>query len=828
MTIRRPLTATALSFAGGIAAADITTVHSHRLPLCSGAAVSGVLLFLCFFICKNFTILQLSDRFSKKLTRILLLVLSFFLFGLLAGSVSFHRQSQLAPFEGQEVTVSGVVLNAVPKDSETAVLTLRLTKNNTCRLPQGEQPLHPEKFLINIYQYQGENPRLLTGRRVTISGKVNIPSSVSNPGCFDYQKYLRSEKIYATLTAYGSSLQIKEIVRPLYFRLAVFKAFYEKRLMESMPADPASLLCGIMFGDTAYMSEDLLDSFRENGIGHLLAASGLHVGFVYSVINRLFRRPRTTLGNLPVVGTLILYAALACFSASVVRSVFMITVLIISRTSVQRYDFLTSISFCALVLLIYEPAYLFSSGFQLSFLAVVSLAVILPVTEKMFSVTTQDERDMMPADQKKYQLKRSAAETASAMLAIQLGMTPVTLMSFHYVSFAGLILNTPSIALAGLIVPIGILLVPLSFVPSFFYEPAAWLTELSVQLLMALNRMFSVEGISCHYFPTPAKGMIFFFYFLLFFCCSEAGQRLLSRLLHPFCLQSALIGVMILASAASLCTGAGYACSMEFLQNDLIFVDVGQGDCAHLKTRHANLLFDSGGSTKKDIGKDTLMPYFLGNGVGSIDLAVISHLHTDHYEGLKTLAKYVPVRHLLLSAAYRSRADEISTDTGVPVSRMIFAAEGDHINIDGAAIEVLAPFPRSEEEFAVLASKESEENDCSLVTRVEYRNTSVLFTGDIDQELEQKLVRFEAEKLDSSILKTAHHGSRYSSCPEFLNAVSPSIAVVQVGKNLYGHPTPEALQRLEDAGAAIYRNDQLGAVLFRLHGNGSVQVSSMK
>ena len=826
--LRRPCTLCSISFAAGVASAGLSAVHPPAVPLLCGGTAAVALLFLCAIICKYFLVKKINPIVYKKAVSGALLFFLFFSCGFADAVFSFSRESQLASCSGQTVAVSGTVLRVSCNTENTVSAVIRLSPEDRYLCGNRSVPQKWEKLLIRQYDYSGQDPRLLTGFHVTVRGTATLPQPASNPGGFDYQLYLRSQKIYAWVTATEILPDRAMPERPLLNGIARFKVLYENRVSDSLGSEESALFNGILFADQDAMEEELSESFRKNGTGHLLAASGLHVGFVYAFLCILFRKPRTTAGNLPVFLLLCLYAALAGFSASVIRSVFMITIRIVSRTSVQRYDFLTNISFCALVLLIYEPSSLFSAGFLLSFTAVSSLALLLPITERFIAVKELDERDMAPPERFRYRLRKAASSTISLTLAIQLGMTPLTWRFFHYLSPAGLILNLPSVELAGLIVPVGIAMIPLSFLPDLFYMPAALLEEKLLRLLLGLNRLLSDSPYSCLYRPSPPLGVILVFYFLLFFCCSETGQRLFRTFLSPINRSGLTAYLLLLAAGVSVCAGAGYTCDRDYLQSSAVFVDVGQGDCAHLKDGGYHFLFDSGGSTKRDIGKEILMPYFLGNGVGSIDLAVVSHLHTDHYEGLKTLAKYVKIRKLLVSEAYRSKLDEIAADTGVSASDILFAVKGDRITVGTIVIDVLGPAPRSENDFARLADDEDAENDCSLVTRAELRGFSFLFTGDIDETLEKELVSSEANLLASDVLKVAHHGSKYSSCNRFLDAVRPSVAVIQVGKNLYGHPAPEVLERLDACGAAIYRNDRQGAVMMRLRRNHTLSVHVMK
>ena len=315
------------------------------------------------------------------------------------------------------------------------------------------------------------------------------------------------------------------------------------------------------------------------------------------------------------------------------------------------------------------------------------------------------------------------------------------------------------------------------------------------------------------------------YYAVLFYVCSETGRTCFKNT----ALYGKKIVIVPLLAAASVSAGCGFAADADYLLSDVIFVDVGQGDCAHIKAGSGvDLMFDSGGSEKKDVGMDTLMPYFLGNGVSEIDMAVISHLHTDHYGGLLTLKNAVKIKRLALSAVYEPMKEKIYEETGVPPENMLFLKAGDIVDAGGGVtLRVLAPAAGSRSEYEKILADNEDENKLSLIVKAEYKGRSVLFTGDIDSEYEKKLVDIYGNiqeqsgapgvgGLHSDILKIAHHGSKYSSSDDFLSAVAPSVSVIQVGRNLYGHPTSEALERIEEQGSLMFRNDTDGAVMVRL------------
>lgn len=767
-----------------------------------------------------------SANFRKKTLRAIALMMAFSMAGVLRASLSFGMESRFAGMDGESVEVTGRILQAEEKDEDTiAAVILLFPEKETAGTARSETGRR-ERVLVTIEHCPLEAYEL-PGRETALTGTVKEPVSASNPGSFDYALYLRSRKILCALKADGSGMVwIRQ--RGGWWaalrRIEAWKSAYGEILIRYAGEEKAGLLQGILFGDDQSMDEELRDSFGENGIGHLLAASGLHVGFVYSMLFTVFRRPRTLRGHLPILGVLAVYAVLADCSPSVMRAMLMITVSVIGRIRLRRTDFLTNIAFCAGILLLYEPAVLFSSGFQLSFAAALSLAVVYPRLERSLTKWTGKDGDAGEDGEAGWKdfLYEKSVSALLVTVSLQVGMGPLTLKHFHYISVAGLALNLPAIALAGWIVPAGMILMPASllaeaaggvFCVERILKAAFRLIGIPVRVLLWMNREFASGGRACIYTASPSAAVYLIYYVVLILLCSEGGVRLRS-----FCsvrCRSALASgaaALLLLSCGAGCLADGYSRGA-----DLVYVDVGQGNCAHLRADGGDIIFDSGGSEFRDVGKDVLMPYFLGSGMRDIDLAVISHLHTDHYKGLCSVKDYVPVRNLALSAAYRSEAAQIGKETGVPVEQMLFLEQGDSFSFRGVVFTVLAPEHRSEEEFAMLIQDDDEENNFSLVLRAEYKGTEILFTGDISSELELELTESCGEDLASDILTVAHHGSRFSSCAPFLETVGPEVSVIQVGaNNLYGHPSPETLERIGACGCILLRNDLQGAVMIRL------------
>ena len=242
--------------------------------------------------------------------------------------------------------------------------------------------------------------------------------------------------------------------------------------------------------------------------------------------------------------------------------------------------------------------------------------------------------------------------------------------------------------------------------------------------------------------------------------------------------------------------------SIHFIPKDLriYFVDVGQGDCTFIVTpQNRTILIDGGGSQAEefDVGKKTLIPYLLDRGYTSIDYVMISHFdRRSHSDGLLTVMKELNVENVIIGKQVEDSENyqefiKIVREKDINVK--IVEAENRIAVERSLYFDVLWPSSSN-------VISENAINNNALVCKLYYRNFSMFFTGDIEEEVEKVLVSKYGgtDILDANILKIAHHGSKSSSTEEFLKLVNPEIALIGVGKNnLYRHPNDEVIQRLE-------------------------------
>ncbi|MDR1043140.1 MAG: ComEC/Rec2 family competence protein [Clostridiales Family XIII bacterium] len=743
--------------------------------------------------------------------------------------------------------------------------------------------------LVNVSGV-GLEPADMIGKEIGFTGKVEVPAGRRNPGTFDYALYLKTQGVRVIVKCEVGDVNVLRSkgspVWDAYSLLCGLRYSFLERVRRDMPKDEYELFAGMMFGGSSEMDEESYDLFRRNGVAHILSVSGLHVAIVYAFLNVLFGRRRTLPAYAAIAAALVCYAAMSEFSPSVVRAVTMIGLHIASKVVRTRYDLLTGTCAAALAMLVANPLDLLSVGFRLSFLAVLLLAFATPLVGRYCGY--RDRRTGMALSRKDIEMRRigkfgghlpaGIVKVMMPVLVIQFGMMPLIAYEFNYVSLSGIILNPPVVALAGWALPMGVCMLILhaaSLGVSYIFSWAAvgsahpgGICEEALHVLDAILRFASggeatmsgwIIGITrtADAIPygsfnvvSPPLQLVFAFYGALFFMMSETRALLFAR--HGFRpVAVACVGVVLAAAI----TFASPVCRQD--RSSLVFVDVGQGDCLHIRTPDGrNYLVDGGGSVDYNVGEKTLLPYLLKNGVGRLDGILSTHLHTDHWRGLCELSEHMDVGNVYIYEGNVVRAGEIVTEgkagvvregeivaggatdggmdakggerfadgddgTAVRLGRgsVRYIAQGDTVTLgESVRVDVLYPPRRTAEEYRRAADEEDagkgDENANSLIMRIDYDGVTALMTGDAGEEAERALLASSA--LRSRILKVGHHGSKYSTTDDFLAAVAPDAAVIQVGRNTFGHPTAEVLDKLRRDDIMVFRNDLRGAIMFTI------------
>ncbi len=650
----------------------------------------------------------------------------------------------------EEILCNGKVMR-VEEDEDKITLRIRLASCN------GKQVKLSEDVLASFYG--NENAEEFLRRSITFSSVLRDAAEAGNPHCFNYRKYLKSIGIGKITTLKTYSLEDRAPTPMDIYEKAIYRA--RNHFLQGVSENARGMICGVLFGDTSYIEDEVYEEFRSNGTAHILAVSGLHIGIMYGIYKKLVGRRRSALALAMLLFLLFLYGSLAMWSASSCRAILMIIISVLGRYMDRRNDMLTSMSVAAFILIACNPYVIFATGFQMSFIAITSIAFLRPV------------------------IPEAIPESLCTAFAVNIGLLVYQMYNFNYISFVSIIANIPIIYMTGYFVPFA-LLGFCTFTLGFGWKIMKPVVEGFALMLQKTNHIMNFDGNSGSDVISIPFFIVLFSICGIFFLASEAFYIMRNR--KEF--KKILCAFMIIFAVSAVGEIITFS---PITHDDVIFVDVGQGDCIHIKAGGKNVLIDGGGSADYNIGKNKLKPYLLKNGVGGVDAAIATHRHTDHYKGLTEL---------------RESLNEFEIHTEM--------TQGKRINLsEDVYIQTLWP-------ISIEPGKLQEENkDCS-VFMLHYNGYKVMITGDLDKDGEAAMLKHYAKSdmLKADVIKVGHHGSKTSTSAEFLQEVAPKIAIIQVGQNNYGHPTAETLQLLENYGCLIFRNDIDGAIGIRFDKKG--------
>ena len=728
---------------------------------CYGAAL--FIVALIFFLWKRF------DRRSVLLVIVLGTALGI-------GGAFRHMAgvASITPWLDREIRCEGTVgLN--PKYAEDKDVYLF----KVSEIQEGQAPV-PVSLRLEIEG--ADRARYQPGDVLIVNGLWESPPSASNPGGFDYRHMLMADGI-------GGILRVDPDAAAYRGTGSVFLSLINKArtwlsgVYDRYAGEGASLIQAMILGERWRLPDDVYAGFRETGMAHLLAISGLHVGFLAGCLWWLFRRLRlgARAAFFCLLGILPLYALLTGAGVSVLRATVMVLIVAGGRAVYRRPDLLNSLCVAGLCILLFRPLDILDVGFQLSFCALLGLILLMPLFRRLFHVLPGKVNDLL-----------------SMSLAAQLGVAPVLAWHFHGVAPASLIANLLLIPLAGVFVNLGFLLPLISWIPLL---PAVLgrILDLSARFMLWLNgTVASLLG----YRSVPSPGWVFLIGYYLSMLCISGRRPLWARKRWRWGGGIALATAIILALT-------------PVVDNRLmvVFTDVGQGACVYIRTPdERDFLMDAGGNSyggDYDPGESRVVPFLLGSGVGQLDLLAASHAHEDHIGGVPAVLREVGADRFAYyppgepDASWTEIWGVLSREQ-IPVQPLEAGdtfALGDQVT--GRVVYPPAQGPAS-----------GEENDRSLCLLFRYGDTSVLLTGDIEAPAES----FVADWPDADIVQIPHHGSDTSSTQSWIGAVAPSVAVAQAGvNNPYRHPSADVLARYRDAGASVFHNDQDGAVVCEYH-----------
>ena len=690
------------------------------------------------------------------------------------------------------------------------------------------------------------------GERLRVVAKLRPPTNYRNPGNMDYVSWLRGQGVSVLGSAKFTNINVLpglggSLIERVRWRI---RRSALQHMQQLWPAPWAGLFQAMVLGERGLVNHEQRLEFQRSGTFHLLVVSGMNVAVFAVFLLWLMRRMRLP-AEWAMLTTILItcgYAWLTELGAPILRSVLMIAAYQFAALLNRDRAPLNTVALAALVLLAWEPSQLFDASFQLTFLAVLTIAGIGvplfarttgPLRQALVEVDDTGRDLTLEPWQAQWRLdvralaeslgrivgRRPARWLISSALLISIAIFELALLSllmqislmlptvsyFHRVNPRAVWANMAVLPLTAWLMPTAMLAVTFSYISHWLALPFAWAARMSLSGIL-----WAVHGSGGSHLHDLRVAMpdwrvvaVLVISYLLALLLARRHRILAS------------LSVVVLAASAWML----YAHPRPFAYRpgavEITAVDVGQGDCFLLVSPQGHaLLMDSGGLIGPhhgdlDVGEDVVSPYLWQRGLQRLDAAAFSHSHADHLGGMAAILRNFHPGELWHSEGDPSReVAALGAEARQLEVRDVQRHAGEKFVWEGVGVEVLWP-------PAGYVVTPRGQDDSSMVLRLSYEGRSVLLVGDIHRRTELAITDAAHGQLHADLLKVPHHGSNTSTSDELLDAVRPEYAVISVGvRNAFRHPRREVLERLGEHHAHVYRTDLLGPVTFYLDAAG--------
>lgn len=740
-------------------------------------------------------LLLITSIISKRFNTSLLVLITVLALGFISGNIALNQDnSTLNKFNNKEVSIIGRVIDLPSKNNSNYSYIVKL---------------HNIKD-ENVTHKVNENIRLTTKSQLNYDDVIifnsklkEIPSN-SNEFGFNSKIYYKSQGIYYKAYAEECELANYKLSNlDLYSFITTIRSKMYQTINKYYTEDDAALLCAISLGNKNGFSDDFEQLLDRTGVKRCLYPAFIQIMLFMFLLSLVQTKVPQKVRFLILSVFLIIFGVGNSMNPVFIKSAFIVAVFYATR---QFTGFVIKQDIIFIVItgmLIANPLLLYNGGFVCSCVANILIVFFLPALREKL----------------KFIKSNYIKNTVGIGIICSVGLFPLSAYYFNGVATYQII---ATLLLIPMTVVVFILSPILTILLDIFGSAPIISNIIDFILYMYKGVPYLIVKLPYEYISVavPSVLLILAFYLVVYSLYKYIDRR---KFYIPL-----LVGIVIIC----------FAFTKEFQRintAEITFINVGQGDAALVSAPYRyNIIIDGGGGydfakteeekaaaeDEYNIGEEVFVPYLQTHGVSHIDAAFVSHYHKDHVEGIVSAIEMLDVDivympDLLRDNEWRKKIEQAANKYGTKIK---YIKEDSQISYGGFYIKIFYPT-----NTALLTE---DENNTSLLYKINYGKTSALFTGDMTALYEASMV-YGNKNIDCDILKVAHHGSSYSTCKEFVSATSPEYAVISLGENNpYGFPRKEVLDNLSNIN--VYRTDINGDIRFTINNDGIKSIYTLR
>ena len=592
------------------------------------------------------------------------------------------------------------------------------------------------------------------GDTLELKGKIELPNKNTIPNLFNYKNYLKSKNINITIKPTSIKLlkQNKKIKYKIKENIINYIEKYKTK----------EYLKTFILGDNSNLEKNILTSYQTNGISHLFAVSGMHLSLFSNILLLILKKinKNETINYLIIIIFFIFFAFLTNYTPSILRALILYILTTLNKQLNLNIKTIYLLIIDLIILLLYNPFYIYNIGFIYSFIITASLIITPKIINK----------------QKQYIKKILLTSTISFITSI-----PISINNFHEINIISPITNLIFVPLISLII------FPLSLL-TLLIKPLDNILLITTKILENLSLLIEKLKINIILSHIPWY-MIIIYYITIIIFIKGLEQKQIKKLL-PL-----ILIIVIHTNIKNIST-----------ITRITSLDVGQGDSTLIELNNKNILIDTGGrpNSSTSLVLNKTIPYLKSLGIKKIHYAVLTHGDFDHMGEAINLVNNFKVEKVIFNCGpYNDLEKELIKV--LDKKKIKYYSCIKELNINNNKL------------YFLQTKVYDNENDNSNVIYTELDGYKFMFMGDASITTEKEIMSIY-NLPDIDVLKVGHHGSKTSSSEEFINEINPKYSIISVGKNnRYGHPNKEALSNLKKS--KIYRTDIDGSVLLKIKNN---------